>query len=47
MGVWVEPGEHEITFTYRTRMLSLGIAMSALAAIVLGAYVFLARKKQL
>ena len=47
MGVWVEPGEHEIIFTYHTRMLSLGIVMSALAAIVLGAYVFLARKKRL
>ena len=29
MGVWVEPGEHEITFTYHTRMLSLGIVMSS------------------
>ena len=47
MGVWVEPGEHEIVFTYRTRMLGLGLAMSALAAIVLGAYVYLAKKKKL
>ncbi len=47
MGVWVEPGEHEITFTYRTRMLIPGIAMSLLAAAMLGAYVMLARKKML
>ena len=47
MGVWVEPGEHEIVFTYRTRMLGLGIAMSALAAMILGAYVILAKKKKL
>ena len=47
MGVWVEPGEHEIVFTYRTRMLGLGAAMSALAALVLGAYVCLARKQKL
>ena len=44
MAVWVEPGEHEIAFTYRTRMLILGIAMSAMAAAVLGGYVVLARK---
>jgi len=47
MGVWVEPGEHEIEFTYRTRMLSLGMAMSAAAAIVLAVYVILAKKKKL
>ena len=47
MGVWVEPGEHEITFTYRTRMLIPGIAMSLLAAVILGAYVYLAKKKKL
>lgn len=47
MGVWVEPGEHEIVFTYRTRMLNLGIAMSAAAAIILAGYVFLANKKRL
>ena len=47
MGVWVEPGEHEITFTYKTRMLSLGVAMSAMAAAMLAAYVFLANKKKL
>jgi len=46
MGVWVEPGEHEIVFTYSTRMLSLGIAMSALAAAVLAGYVLLARRKR-
>ncbi len=47
MGVWVEPGEHEITFTYRTRMLTLGYIMSGLAAVMLGAYVILAKKKKL
>lgn len=47
MGVWVEPGEHEIVFTYRTRMLSLGIAMSAIAAAVLIGYVWIAKKKRL
>ena len=46
MGVWVEPGEHEIVFTYRTRMLGLGIAMSAIAAAVLVGYVFWAYKKR-
>ena len=44
MAVWVEPGEHEITFTYRTRMLIPGMAMSALAAAVLAGYAALARK---
>lgn len=39
MGVWVEPGEHEIAFTYRTRGLSAGIAMSALAALLLAGLV--------
>ena len=47
MGIWVEPGEHEIVFTYRTRGLLLGIAMSAVAAAVLLAYVVLIRKKKL
>ena len=47
MGVWVEPGEHEIVFTYRTRMLRLGLGMSGLAAVILGAYVYLAKKKKL
>ena len=47
MGVWVEPGEHEITFTYRTRMLIPGAAMTLLAAIALSAYVYLAKKKKL
>ncbi|MBQ7885865.1 MAG: YfhO family protein [Clostridia bacterium] len=47
MGVWVEPGEHEITFTYRTRMLTLGHVMSGLAAVMLGVYVILAKKKKL
>ena len=44
MAVWVEPGEHEITFTYRTRSLTLGIAMSLLAAAALAVYVLLCRK---
>ena len=47
MAVWVEPGEHEIVFTYRTRMLGLGLAMSAMAGAVLAAYVILAKKKKL
>ena len=47
MGVWVEPGEHEIVFTYRTRMLGLGLVMSGLAAAALGAYIILAKKKKL
>ena len=45
MGVWVEPGEHEIEFTYKTRMLGLGVVMSAMAAALLGAYVYLAKKR--
>ena len=44
MGVWVEPGEHEIAFSYRTRYLTPGIAMSALAAVALAGYVLLCRK---
>ena len=47
MGVWVEPGEHEIVFTYHTRMLRLGAAMSAAAAAALAGYLFLAKKKRL
>ena len=47
MGVWMEPGEHEIVFTYRTRALGLGIAMSVIAAAVLSAYVLLCRKKKI
>ena len=47
MGVWVEPGEHEIVFTYRTRGLKLGIAMSAMAAGMLAAYVALVKMKKL
>ena len=46
MAVWVEPGEHEIAFTYRTRSLSLGIAMSLLAAAALALYVMLQRRGQ-
>ena len=45
MGVWVEPGEHEIVFTYRTRGLVLGLLMSVGAAIVLAAYVFTCRRR--
>ena len=44
MGVWVEPGEHEIAFTYRTRSLTLGIVLSLLAAAALGVYVALCRR---
>ena len=44
MGVWVEPGEHEIIFTYRTRALPLGAALSALAAAMLVVYVFICRR---
>lgn len=47
MGVWVEPGEHEIAFTYRTRGLTLGMALSVMAAAVLGAYVVLIKKKKI
>ena len=47
MGVWVEPGEHEIAFTYRTRMLIPGVIMSLLAAAALGIYMILAKKKKL
>lgn len=46
MAVWVEPGEHEIAFTYRTRMLLPGIAMSLAAAIALGAYVVASRRRK-
>ena len=45
MGVWVEPGEHEIVFTYRTRALTLGAALSALAAAALAVYVFICRRR--
>jgi len=47
MGVWVEPGEHEIVFTYKTRMLRLGAVMSALSAVILTAYAALANKRRL
>ncbi len=47
MGVWVEPGEHEIVFTYKTRMLGLGVAMSALAIAMLSGYVIWTKKKKL
>ena len=45
MGVWVEPGEHEIVFTYKTRMLIPGMAMSVLAALALVGFVLLMHKK--
>ena len=45
MGIWVEPGEHEIVFTYRTRGLTLGMLMSAAAAVVLAGYVFIVRRR--
>lgn len=44
MGVWVEPGEHEIVFTYKTRALRLGIATSVCAALILALYVWIARR---
>jgi len=44
MGVYVEPGEHTIEFTYHTRMLSLGVAMSLAAAAVLIAYVLMEKR---
>ena len=47
MAVFVEPGEHDIAFTYQTRGLTLGIAMSLMAAAVLGTYVWLIREKKL
>ena len=46
MAVWVEPGEHEIAFAYKTRSLSLGIAMSALSAVILAGYVLICQKKK-
>ncbi|MBP3656778.1 MAG: YfhO family protein [Clostridia bacterium] len=46
MSVWVGPGGHDISFTYRTRGLTLGIAMSAAAAIVFAAYVLLMRRRR-
>jgi len=45
MGVWVEAGENDVVFTYRTRSLDLGIVMSAAAALTLLAYCFIARRK--
>lgn len=45
MGVLVEPGEHEIVFTYRTRYLKLGIAMSLIAAVCLAGYVVAVKKR--
>lgn len=44
MSVFIEPGEHEIVFTYRTRGLTLGIVMSVIAALTLIGYVFLIKK---
>ena len=45
MGVWIEPGEHEIVFTYRTRGLGLGIMLSLVSSFVLAAYVFISRRR--
>ena len=45
MGVWVEPGEHKIVFTYRTRGLAVGVALSALAAAALAGYVVICRRR--
>lgn len=46
MAVWVEPGEHEIVFSYQTRSLNLGLAMSALSALILAGYIIVCRKRQ-
>ena len=45
--MWVEPGEHEIVFTYRTRMFSAGALLSLLAAAALSAYMVYSKKKKL
>ncbi len=47
MAVWVEPGEHTIEFTYHTRSLTLGIAMSLLAAVILTGYCLLKNKRMI
>lgn len=47
MAVWVEPGEHEIAFTYHTRSLDLGVAMSLTAAGILLIYVLCCRKRRI
>ena len=47
MAVWVEPGSHDVVFTYKTRSLNLGIMLSAAAAAVLLGYIVLAGKKRL
>ncbi len=44
MAVYVEPGEHEIAFAYRTRGLAAGVALSLFSAAALGAYVLLRRR---
>ncbi len=46
MGVFVEPGEHDIRFDYHTRGLDLGIFMSLTAAVCLGLYTVMMRRKK-
>lgn len=45
MAVWVEAGEHEISFTYRTTRFNAGAAISAASAVLLLLYVLLGRRK--
>lgn len=45
MSVFVESGEHEIVFTYRTRGLTLGVVMSVASVLTLMGYVFLVKKR--
>lgn len=45
MSVWVEPGQHTICFTFRTRSLLLGVAMSVLSGATLLAYMALRHRK--
>ena len=47
MGVYVDAGEHEIAFVYRTRGLRLGLAMTGVAAAVLAVYAALVKKKKI
>lgn len=46
MGVWTEPGENEIVFSYRTRGLTLGMAMSLMAGMMLAGLVLFRKKLQ-
>lgn len=46
MALWVEPGVHEVEFTYKTRGQWLGIGLSAASAVVLLAYCIVAKRKR-